>query len=183
MSIKQTTLADASAEQALAYATTFLNLELQPTASDQEVRSAIARAQPGNEQVFYEEAAEALQGDEAVHPTQENIGQGTQGSLGRDDPKWDIVIPMIESDDNSGKSDVLVGINGRAWQIKRGARVRVPHRVKIALENALATIIRHTDTGDIDSRDALRFPFQVMSGPSADEIAAWEARTNAEFCA
>jgi hypothetical protein len=182
MSIKQTTLADASAEQARAYATTFLNLELQPTASDQEVRSAIARAQPGNEQVFYEEAAEALQGD-AVHPAQENIGQGTQGSLGRGDPKWDIVIPMVESDDNSGKSDVLVGVNGRAWQIKRGVQVRLPHRVVIALQNAMATIIRHTETGDVDSRDAQRFPFQVMSRPSNDEIAAWEALTNAEFCA
>lgn len=180
MAIKTISMDEATEEQLRAYVTNFLNIEL---GSGDDARTAIARAQPDATFIFVLEQ-EAVVAHAADAPAGEDTGAGGMlGSLGRDDPKWVLNIPIVESDDNSGKNDVLVGVNGRAWQIKRGVDVTVPHRVVIALDNAIADQVRHDDEGNVSITKAKRFSYQTIERPSAAEIAAWDQKVGAEFCA
>jgi hypothetical protein len=179
--VKNITLDEASDEQIRAFVKNFLNLEL---GDGEDPRSAMERAQPGTTSIFILEdepviahAADAPQGGE------DTGAGGMLGTLGRGDPRWKIIIPTVESDDNSGKNDVVVGVNGRAWQIKRGVEVSVPHRVIISLDNAITDIIRHDDDGNVQTRKAQRFPYQTLERPSQAEIEAWDARVSKQFCA
>lgn len=109
------------------------------------------------------------------------------GSLGRGDPRAVIRIPVVDTEDGAGARDVVVGVNGRAWQLKRGPDLPVPWRVVEALKNAKMHVVRHSfeegREGDVDIRIADRFAVQMLSGPSQAEIDEWVERTGAEFCA
>lgn len=194
MAVKNIQIDEATPDQIRAYATNFLNLEIAADATDAQVRSAIERAQPGVSLIFVlEEAAPVVAVPKEDEPIPEELlrpeeRSGKQaGSLGRDDPRWIINIPVVETDDGSGSRDVFVGVNGRGWQIKRGHDVDIPHRVAVALTNALAVKVTHQDDGngdvDVIVTKAHRFPFQVISKPTEAEIAAWDKRVGAEFCA
>jgi hypothetical protein len=181
MAIKNIGIDEASEQQLLDYATKFLNLELAPGT---DPRSLIERAKPGTTEIFYVEDEPQIAHAEDAKGGEPVAGAGGMlGTLGRGDPKWNIIIPVVETEDNSGKNDVLVGVNGRAWQIKRGVEVTVPHRVVIALDNAITDIVRHDEQGEVDVRKATRFAYQVFSRPSVEEIKAWDAAIGAEFCA
>lgn len=175
--IKSVSLDEASDEQLDSYISNFLQME---RSEGEDRRSAILRAQPNTTSIFYldEEEQQVRNLDDA--PAGELDAQQTAlvSSLGKGDPKWEINIPIVETEDNSGKLDVLVGVNGRVWQIKRGVDVVVPHRVAMALNDALADIVRHNDEGEVDIRKAKRFPFNYSRKPSDAEIEAWEAAHN-----
>jgi hypothetical protein len=160
MPIKNVNIDHATPEQLRAFATDFLNLEIADDASDEQVSSAIDRAQPGVKTIFVLEADEQqpaigaapLPEDQDLPPEErrpEEAAGRAQGSLGKDDPRWVINIPIIETEDGSGSRDVMVGVNGRAWQMQRGHDINVPHRVVVALDNAVEQVLRHDpDTGD-----------------------------------
>lgn len=169
---------EATPEQLRHYATHFLNLELEP---GEDALAAIERAQPGQTTIFALEDAPVIGNVADAAP--DVVEGASMGSLGRDDPKWTVIIPVVESDDNSGKLDVMVGVNGRAWQIRRGVEVTIPHRVKVALDNAESEIVRHDDAGEVDIRKAKRFPPQVITMPRQEEIDAWFEKTKDQFCA
>lgn len=178
MPIKNILITDATPDQRRSFATDFLNLDVTPEDDDNAVQSKIEQAQPGTKMIFIEEAEAPIEPE--LRP-EETSGRST-GTLGKGDPRAVIHIDSVESEDGSGGRDVLVGVNGRAWQLKRGANLDVPWRVVEALHNAQADIIRHED-GETTSRKSRRVPVNVISGPSKEEIEAWRERTAKDFCA
>lgn len=192
MSIRHIPITEATPEQLSEFARTFLNLDLNGRESPEQILVKIQSAQPGSNLIFVNEvdteadlAAQEIEGEQ---PLRDEEAKGKQaGTLGRGDPKAVIFIPIVETEDNSGARDVVVGVNGRAWQLKRGVDLPVPWRVVVALENASATIIRHRNDegheGEVAMHDARRFNFNFIERPSQGEIDAWLERTGAEFCA
>jgi hypothetical protein len=192
MSIRPIPLTEAQPAQLRDYARSFLQLEVTAEDSDSSVMSKIKAAQPDAVTIFVNEpdtpeevvAAETA-GEVPLRPEEES-GRMVAG-LGQGDPRAVIEIPQIETEDGSGSRDVLVGVNGRAWQLQRGQRLPVPWRVVEALRNAKATIVRHSSEegreGEVLTHDAARVGFQILEQPSAAEIAAWHERTDAMFCA
>lgn len=195
MSIKNIPLTEATDEQKRQFVTHFLNLEVAADASPNQIEALIQQAQPGTTMIFFEEADEVAPAPAVAPPSEdaplppellkpEEVAARGQGTLGKGDPRWLIEIPIVESDDGTGSRDVEVGVNGRAWQMKRGVPLSVPHRVVVALDLAVADIVRdNMETGDRMVHQAKRFPYQVHERPTAAEIADWHTRTDAEFCA
>lgn len=196
MAVKSVPITEATAEQKRSFVVNFLNLDLPTDASDSDVESAIMRAQPGTTLIFVEEI-EQPQAPAVAPPSafedggagnvplapEEQVGRAV-GSLGKKDPRWLIELPIVDTEDNSGSRDVLVGVNGRAWQIKRGVPVNLPQRVVEALDHAVTDILRHNpDTGDDIRRSAKRHPYQIHERPTEAEIVAWREATANEFCA
>lgn len=189
MPIRNIPLTEATDDQKRAFATNFLNLDVAADASPDKIDSAIRQAQPNTTTIFVMDSDEAMQ-EAAEAPNPEDVITRTEdagrsvGSLGKGDPRWIINIPVIESQDGSGARDVEVGVNGRAWQIRRGDDVSVPHRVVLALDAAMQTIVEHNmDNGDTTTREARRIGYQVIEKPSKAEIDDWFERTKDEFCA
>jgi hypothetical protein len=170
---------EASAEERRAYATTFLNLDLVGTESDDDILAKIRAAQPGLATIFVQIEPEPVPETELL--PEEQAGR-MAGSLGRGDPRAVIFIPNVETDDNTGSADIYVGVNGKGWQLKRGVDLPVPWRVVEALGLTLQDIIRHDDEGNVIKTAAMRFPVQVMKRPTDEQIAEWHKRTDDQFC-
>lgn len=186
MAFEPKQLDEATADERRAFATGFLNLDLDADASDDAVLSAIKQAQPKSEIIFVSsQPAPAVDAPAAAEPVSTDSGR-QQGSLGKGDPQAIIIIPELENSEGKN-TDVFVGVNGRAWQLKRGAELKVPWRVVEALQLAMADVVTHSQdpesVGDVNIRNAKRFPFEFQSRPTDSEIAEWRERTGAEFCA
>lgn len=201
MAISSLPIDDASPEQRRAFVRDFLNLEVAPNASDDEVLASIQRAAPGTTTIFIQDTAP--QPDEpvaGVHPADtrtpeqeamlerlrpEEVGAPVTGSLGKNDPRSTIVIPTVETDDGTGAMDVTVGVNGIVWQIKRGVEVSVPQRVIEALNNTVATSLRHEQQHDgevLELRsDAKRVNFFYVEKAPAAAVDQWRKDTAAMF--
>jgi hypothetical protein len=191
MAVRSLPIDEASPIQVRAFATNFLNLDIPDTADDAAVLAAVRQASPNIATIFElvdendaEEPAQQNGAAAAIPLAPEEFAGRTQGTLGHDDPRCLIQIPVIESEDGSGAQDVLVGVNGRAWQLKRGVNLDVPYRVVAALDNAYQHILRHDEQGNELRHDSKRYPYNwVGAQPSEQEIEAWVERTGAEFCA
>lgn len=192
MPIKPKLIEEATADERRAYVENFLNLPVEPGATAADIDALIAKAQPNQTMLFVNEpdtieenAALQTAGEPELKP-EESAGRQA-GTLGKGDPRAVIFIPAIESDDGSGSRDVSVGVNGRAWLLKRGHDLSVPWRVVCALENAVADSVRHRSDegheGEVMVTKVDRFNFRFVSRPSDEEIAAWKERTGAQFCA
>lgn len=72
-------------------------------------------------------------------------------------------IEISEGQDDQGKEDVLVQINGYAYQIKRGVEVIVPTEVLHILENASMTIYDAAKGGGNNERKVKRFTYSVLA--------------------
>ncbi|WP_375188407.1 hypothetical protein [Sphingobium yanoikuyae] len=191
MDIKNKPIAEAQPHELRAYATNFLNLETTGSETDAEVLALIQRAQPGISMIFVLNAPSA--DDEPITGSYDVIADepaATQeahdriaGSLGRGDPRVEIFIPM-SGEDNIGRADVGVGVNGVIWQLKRGQNIEVPWRVVEALGLTEQDIIRHDmDKDEVIVTKAMRFPIQFPKGmPNPDIIKEWRARTDSSFC-
>ena len=177
--IQPKSIAETSPEERRAYATTFLNLDLTGTESDDDILAKITAAQPGLATIFVQVEPAPVPEDELL--PEEQAGR-MAGTLGRGDPRAIIFIPNVESDDSTGSADIFVGVNGKGWQLKRGVDLPVPWRVVEALGLTAQDIIRHNEQGDVIKTTAMRFPVQVLKAPSAEEIAAWHERTDNQFC-
>lgn len=191
-------IAEATPAQMRDFATKFLNLDLPADASDDTVRSAVAAAQPGAAIIFgfpanapteEEEQREAARLASAPDDVVAAASDGDRqvGTLGRNDPRYTIHIPVIETEDESGAMDVEVGVNGRAWQIKRGVDVSVPARVVEALKNARGLSIRHVPdmhgNVDVTTTPFQRHGFNVLESPSKAELDEWHRQTDDIVCA
>lgn len=180
--------ADATAAQIRDYAINFLQLEVKPTATESDILALVQSAQPGQEFIFvtYEEPA-ALQEVGAdvsafdIPDVRVDDNARGKGTLGQRDPRCIIMIPATDTPD--GQLAVEVGVNGMCWQLKRGVDLDIPLRVFMNLMNTEQEIIRHDpDNDDVITTKALRFPIQVRSAPSAEEIAKWEQEMSGQFC-
>lgn len=191
MPIRPLKLEEATPEQKAAYARNFLNIELPFDASEDTILSAINAAQPGVQQIFVNEPdspeEQAATETETVELKREEATGKQAGSLGKGDPRAVIVIPSVETQDGAGSKDVVVGVNGRAWQLKRDHELPVPWRVVVALQNAVANLVTHRNDegheGEVVERKANRAPFYFVSKPTDAEIREWDERVGAEFCA
>ena len=192
MPIRPIKIMDASPEQRVDYVRTFLNLPLTGAESESEVLAKIDQAQPGQGMMFVNEpdtpqdmAAAETVGEVPLKP-EESTGKMT-GTLGKGDPRAVIFIPPVETEDGSGTRDVLVGVNGRAWQLKRGVDLPLPWRVVEALQNAVADTVRHRDDegheGEVVVTPTHRINFNFVEKPPQHEIIEWRERTGADFCA
>lgn len=191
-------IAEATPAQMRDFATKFLNLDLAADASDDNVRSAVAAAQPGAALIFALPAADAPTEEEEQREAAKLAGapddvvaavggDRSVGTLGRGDPRYLIHIPVIETEDESGSMDVEVGVNGRAWKIMRGVDASVPARVVEALKNARGLSIRHVpDThGNVDVTETpfQRHGFNVLESPTKAEMDEWHRQTDDIVCA
>ncbi len=191
MSIRPVALTEATPEQRFAYAANFLNLPVDSNDSPDAVLSKIMAAQPGTTMIFVNEAdtlAEVAATETAEVPLKPEEATGrTTGTLGKGDPRCVIFIDIVETEDGSGARDVVVGVNGRAWQLKRGFDLAVPYRVCAALDIAIADVVRHSQEegheGEVIVRPTKRIPYRWVEKPSQAEIDEWLERTGAEFCA
>ena len=193
MTMKHIKIEDATPEQRADYVRTFLNLPLDGHETDIDIQAKIAAAQPGATMMFVNEAdspAEIAQAEAAIGEVALKLEEAPgklSGSLGKGDPRAIIMIPVVESEDGSGAGDVLVGVNGRGWQLKRGFDLPVPWRVVEALQNAVADIVRHRSDegheGDVTINKARRFNFQFVERPPQAEIDAWVIESGKQFCA
>lgn len=192
MPIRPIKLEEASPEQRREYVRTFLNLDTSPEDSDDKISSMIQQAQPNVAQIFVNEPdtpadLTAAETAGAVELAREEATGKQAGSLGKGDPRAVIVIPSIETQDGTGSRDMVVGVNGRAWLLKRDHELPVPWRVVVALQNAVANIVTHRNDegheGEVVERKANRAPFHFISRPTEAEIKAWDERIGAEFCA
>ena len=187
--VQSIALAAATLAQKRDYATTFLSLDIPADADESTIDSYLQRAQPGIEMIFALTAPEAspeaspeAAAEIAAQP--EPQGHGAVGTLGRGDPRAIISIPVVDTEDRSGENDVIVGVNGRAWQLKRGVDLPVPWRVVEALQNAIGESVRQDpSTGDETRSINKRVGFQFVEKPSDAAIAAWHQETDALFCA
>lgn len=186
------TLEEATAEQKRTFCTQFLNLAIQPDASEADLDAAIARAQPGVPTIFAIETPAKVEQEQAeaaaAAAAPDGAGPGGMvGTLGRNDPRAVIEIPVVDTKDSSGRADVNVGVNGRVWQLKRGHELNVPWRVVEALRNAVFVKVEHEDKGfgNVEERvtEGKRFGFSIIERPSQAAIDAWLERTGPEFCA
>lgn len=72
-------------------------------------------------------------------------------------------IFIDESSDPSELSFVFVGVNGRAYQIKRGVEVVVPEDIVTVLQDARVEKKVEEEDGSFVIRSYLRFPFRVLA--------------------
>lgn len=89
-----------------------------------------------------------------------------------------VSIRVNESERPEDNNEVLVGVNGRAYQIKRGVEVAVPPEVVHALENAVIdkAIPQFTDNGMPNGfilRPTRRFPFEFVNAEAHLKYKAW----------
>lgn len=89
-----------------------------------------------------------------------------------------VEIRINESEQQGDSNEVVVGVNGRHYQIRRGVDVGVPPEVVHALENAVIdkAIPQFTDTGMPNGfilRPTRRFPFEFANAEAHLKYKAW----------
>lgn len=94
------------------------------------------------------------------------------------DPRVILTVQKMRVGNEVSNSDVPVGVNGVAFQIKTGVPVDVPYRVYEALNNAVREEITHDDQGEVVSANVHAYPFNVTEMPSKAEIAAWREQAD-----
>lgn len=190
--IKPIPFDESTAQQRRDYATDFCNLSIDPDDDDNDIIAKISTSQGGVPKfIFVQEIPEAQQGAgqfDTPEPVEGQTILRASGTLGQGDPRAVIMIPTIDSDDGRGNDDVIVGVNGRNWQLKRGVELPVPWRVVEALGLTEQDIVRHKPredgTGKVDvvTTKAKRFPVQILTAPTAEEIVEWHKVTDNKFC-
>lgn len=179
---------EANAAQLRYYAETVLGLDgVKPGQSAGHLIGKIQAASPDITQVEVPEtmieAPEAIQpGKPAAPASASPAPSGREGGHFRYDPK--VTLQVQSTNDGSRPKRVFVACNGDVIEIKRGVDVTIPYRFFLALENAVELRPRESDeinpnTGMpvIEMVEQPSYPYSVKAMPSAEEIAAWHART------
>lgn len=68
-------------------------------------------------------------------------------------------LTINEQEGIDGEDDVLLSINGKAWRIKRGIEVVVPHEVIHVLDNSVKTLFERDEEGKTVERNVKRFSY------------------------
>lgn len=72
-------------------------------------------------------------------------------------------IEIYAKDGEDGDQDVLIGVNGVMYQIKRGEVVEVPEEVVLVLRNAITTVTSPAPAGGVTTREVPRYQFNVLA--------------------
>ena len=174
---------DANREQLFYFARQILNIEIGYRANNAQVRAKIAQAAPGVTEITVPAVSAIPATEQAPVPAAAPVaGTRKLTTHFRDDPK--VEIEIMPSADPARAKDVQIPVNGDVIIVQRSKRVSIPYRHYLALNQAKEQVARDTD--EINPMTGLPFkewvdqhsyPFQVHSMPSAEEIAAWDART------
>ena len=70
-------------------------------------------------------------------------------------------LTIHATEGEEGSADVFIGVNGYAYNIKRGKPVQVPDEVIEALTNATITRYRSKQDGSVEMFEAPRYAFSV----------------------
>lgn len=171
--------ADATDEQIVEFATT-LGADFKPNEKPDKIR-ALVKTIHGDGKILVRDPdapVEMVGSPPPGHPVPVSRATPIGGSFGRNDPRATINIEIGQEE--GGERSVMVGVNGTIFSIKRGEDVEVPYRIYKALNDAQQTQITYTadpttPEGVQESRrESRRFPVNLIRGPSADEVAAWE---------
>lgn len=180
---KPINISEASPQQLHDFAVSFLGIDVENMSAD-TMLSTIMAANGGSETIFTLDEAGPTAQDEAaeagVSPTPAR-GGGMQGSLGHEDPKVKCIINAENRNGETYDRDVEIGVNGRAWQLKRGVPLTIPYRVYLAALSAVQTNYSHTVVGNETvetASNAPRVPIQVLELPTKEEIDAWHEATD-----
>lgn len=178
---------DATADEVRLFASSFLGIPTDGQTDDQ-VRAAV-RAATETDAIYVRIQPEDHQqtGHPPLPPVVATASDGEpvklQGGLGHGDPKVRIVLHNEEKDGVIVSRHKEVGVNGVVWLLKRGVPIDIPYRVFLALDNANRDVITHNGEGEVLTQSVKNTPFNVEQRPSAEEVAAWEARTGSQFMA
>lgn len=120
---------------------------------------------------------DALVQDQGVDmPVREEMA----GGIGENDPKVRLVISKTPMP--GGNDPVPVGHNGRTVVIQRDVEVNLPYRFYLALLDAKREdVVQDDRSREIFATAYTNYPINVLALPGAEEIAAWRARTDAQF--
>lgn len=106
-------------------------------------------------------------------------GEGkTKGDVERDAfgfPKKYFKIEVYADRSKGAEQVVKVGVNGRAFLIKRGELVIVPSVVVDNLNNAIQEVTTQFE-GGLETRPAHRFPFQMHGEATEAEYIAYQQK-------
>jgi hypothetical protein len=181
---------EATNEQLREYAQTMLQLDLEDSLSDADIRAKIDVVKPGLQLL-------TLNGDAPVQPTTSKAPVRAEYIPGADRvPPEDlshfrfdpiVTINITETNDEARQSDVSIIVGPNQWWIKRAEDAPVPYRVYLALKQAEEWVM--TPTGQKDPltqlpikeyRKRSPYPFSVdaASFPTPDEIREYHARTD-----
>lgn len=170
---------EATPQQLRDYATSFLGI---PVDNDDDA-AVLAKVRAANEgeTIFVRAAPEETDQTGSPPPNTGGTGGNIVGSLGRKDPKVTVTLHADERDGVVNNRHKEVGVNGVVWLLKRGEPITIPYRVFEALNNAEQHVITMTGEGEVRDQKVQRVPFNIVSMPSAEEIAAWHAETDGQF--
>lgn len=91
--------------------------------------------------------------------TVKTVGGGGDASLSGDKK----TIEIFAQDGENGDQEVLIGVNGVMYQIKRGEPVAVPEEVLHVLRNAITTVTSSAPGGGVTTREVPRYQFNVIA--------------------
>ena len=119
-----------------------------------------------------EEAALAVEYEEAAaNDTKANI-RSLRGSSSRNDPKVRIVFAMTEA--AGGDRPFFTSVNNVPMLIPRGEEINLPYRYFLAVKNAVVTTYTmDPDTYENIPRDVPAYAFSVVSLPTQEEMRSW----------
>lgn len=183
MKFESKNIADATPAELRAFAQSFLGIPVDGM-TDAKVAASIRAAHEG-ETIFVTKADEPS--DQTGSPPPEVVGSNvtevgkTEGGLGRNDPKVQIMIHSEERDGVVTSHHKEVGVNGQVWLLKRGVSLTVPYRVYEVLNNAERDAITHDGQGEVVSQKMKSTPFNVERMPPQAEIDAWRERVSKEL--
>lgn len=171
----------ATREQLFYFARSILNIEVGEGANNATLRAKIKQASPGIEEIMAPAVTAVPATEKPAADAPASNGTRKLTTHFRDDPK--VRIAIHESADPARAKEVQVAVQGDVIIMRRGKEVDIPYRHYLALCDAKEQVARDTD--EINPATGLPFkewveqhsyPFNTLSMPSADEIAAWEKR-------
>jgi hypothetical protein len=183
--MKQIHISTASDEQVRRFAL-MVGVDLLPTDGPDTVISKLRMVWQGDGITVADEpdAPGALTGELRTAPEDRQPGESSHfaavaratrlgSSDSSRDPRVILNVQKVRVGNEVSNSDVPVGVNGVAFQLKTGIPVDVPYRVYEALNNAQREEITHDDQGEVVSAMVHAYPFNVMEMPSKAEVKAW----------
>jgi hypothetical protein len=190
MSTKKIPLDQATKDDLRLFAEAVLGLQVHPNSGYATIRAKIAEVHtddfillPEDDSTQEIERAAALIAEQREAKKDVQRAAGKVGTSSKGDPM--VRMSIAQAEGQGGERPVPVTVNGVTMLIPRGEPVSVPYRYYLALTLAVRTIYeQHRDrqTGELitTKKDVPAYPYNVMSMPSAEEIAAWEDATKDE---
>lgn len=181
---KMVAIGDADYTSLKHHASTILGLDIKSGTNSNGLRAKIATVAPHTTEIEQIGSNEPGAVTEVAVPAPAAIATGKpKYSAGSptSDPKVKLIIR--KTDDPTRDKNVTVSVNGAVWRMMRGQPIDVPYRVYCALNDAVekrAILMEEEGSFGLpkyEYQEVNSYPFEVLSMPSDEEIAAWQLAT------